>query len=164
MTDVRKELRYDPNVRALAVTTGYGKHDKYEEQRRLMVARACWNCHHDLTDERQFIPYDSVEQVPTEMGGVTDQMPTTKWPPRCESCAKGMRDHIAMSSGKDDPWLEIEPLKLALEIETERLPFSPVLRPDYVEEQYARNAVVRWVVGYIEDSWEVDAQMRRTGR
>lgn len=30
MTDVRKELRYDPNVRALAVTTGYVKHDKYE--------------------------------------------------------------------------------------------------------------------------------------
>jgi hypothetical protein len=162
MTDVRKELRYDPNVRALAVTDmPYFRHD---DQRNDMVKRLCWTCQEPLTGERQFIAYDSVETVPTEMGGVTDQMPTTKTAPRCETCAKGTRSYIAMTLGKEEPWLEIEPLKLALEIETERLPFSPVLRPDYVDEQYARNAVVRWVVGYIEDSWEVDGQMRRTGR
>lgn len=105
MTDVRKELRYDPNVRALAVTGGWAGIVDPAGQRRHMVTRTCWNCFHDLTDERQFIPYDSVEQVPTEMGGVTDQMPTTKAVPRCESCAKDERSYVAMTLGKDTPWL-----------------------------------------------------------
>jgi hypothetical protein len=160
---MREEIRFDPLVRSLAgyrinsyVPDPLGNGEQW--QRMAMVKGRCGHCGKDLDGQRRFIHYADIEPQKTFVEGTGQEtLPTVRTPPRCSECIKGQRT--------ESPILEVAPPVLVLEMDEGDAPPSPALRSETVERARAKGSIVRFVRGYLQDTWEVDSvTLERTGR